>query len=74
MFWHSILDVASFTQHKMPIIRNPFRKQDENVRPATAIPTSNGDKFGSSRSLDLTKEKEPAEYKLSGRFMSAHGQ
>ena len=49
----------------MPIIRNPFRKQDENVRPATAIVTS--DKPASSRSLDLTKEKEPAEYKLSGR-------
>ena len=52
----------------MPIIRNPFRKQDENARPATAIITNGeNNKPHSSRSLDLTKEKETAEYKLSGR-------
>ena len=53
----------------MPIIRNPFRKQDENVRPATA--TNNGaehNKFNgtvSTKPVDI-REKEPTEYQLSG--------
>ena len=51
----------------MPIIRNPFRKQDENVRPATAISNSNGEKPVSTGAIDLAKEKDTPEYKLSGR-------
>ncbi|OQO12158.1 hypothetical protein B0A48_02798 [Cryoendolithus antarcticus] len=48
----------------MPIIRNPFRTKDENVRPATAV---NDEKSGSVRpSLDISREeKARAEYKLS---------
>ncbi len=49
----------------MPIMRNPFRKQDENLRPAT----SGLDKFANgspTKAIDI-KEREPAEYKLSGK-------
>lgn len=47
----------------MPIIRNPFRKQDENVRPTAAV-GENGEKNGSKTSE--IKERDPVEYKLSG--------
>ena len=53
----------------MPIMRNPFRKNDENARPP---PTINGlDKAPSTSSVNKfdvasDKEKEPVEYKLSG--------
>ncbi|TKA65100.1 hypothetical protein B0A55_10037 [Friedmanniomyces simplex] len=50
----------------MPIIRNPFRKQDENVRPAV----TNGIEQKPSVApgvlpVDIQKEKDSAEYKLS---------
>ncbi|KAK0940806.1 hypothetical protein LTR29_007687 [Friedmanniomyces endolithicus] len=50
----------------MPIIRNPFRKQDENVRPAF----TNGIEQKPSvapgvQPVDVQKEKDSAEYKLS---------
>ncbi len=55
----------------MPIIRNPFRKQDENVRPAF----TNGIEQKPSitpgvQSVDVQKEKDSAEYKLSGEHPS----
>ena len=49
----------------MPIIRNPFRKQDENIRPVTGAV----DKLPNgtlTRPIDI-KEKEPVEYQLSGK-------
>ena len=47
----------------MPIMRNPFRKQDENVRPAT----SGVDKPNGTASKPISiNEKESGEYKLSG--------
>ncbi|KAK5123103.1 hypothetical protein LTR85_003301 [Meristemomyces frigidus] len=50
----------------MPIIRNPFRRQDENIRPTAALngvePKING--TPPVKAIDI-KEKEPAEYKLS---------
>jgi hypothetical protein len=51
----------------MPIIRNPFRRQDENVRPATSVAekTSNAT-TAPPKSIDLA-EKQNTEYKLSGR-------
>ncbi|KAK0254773.1 hypothetical protein LTR91_026333 [Friedmanniomyces endolithicus] len=50
----------------MPIIRNPFRKQDENVRPGL----TNGIEQKPSTTpgvqpVDIQKEKDSAEYKLS---------
>ncbi|KAK4547486.1 hypothetical protein LTR36_001143 [Oleoguttula mirabilis] len=52
----------------MPIIRNPFRKQDENVRPAATLNgiehKGNGNGTPPVKPIDI-KEKEPAEYKLS---------
>lgn len=50
----------------MPIMRNPFKKNDENVRPPLAV--HGGDK---SPSINADKqsdgeEKGPVEYKLSG--------
>lgn len=53
----------------MAIIKNPFRKQDENVRPAPTPlanekPTSSS---GSTKQFDVDS-KEPVEYKLSGGF------
>jgi len=49
----------------MPIIRNPFRKQDENLRP----PTANGLEKNESKSSEAINinEKKSAEYKLSGK-------
>ena len=51
---------------KMPFVRNPFRKQDENIRPVTSglDKTSNG----TPTQPVAIKEKEPAEYKLSGEL------
>ena len=53
----------------MPIMRNPFRKQDENLRPAT----SGVDKSvnGTATQPISIKKEEPAEYKLSGMSNSA---
>lgn len=52
----------------MPFVRNPFRKQDENARPG-ASPHQPGEKLvdgiNGTKPIDI-KEKEPAEYKLSG--------
>jgi hypothetical protein len=50
----------------MPIMRNPFRKQDENARPTSGIfeKTSNNT-AAPPKSIDLA-EKQAAEYKLSG--------
>ncbi|WPG99565.1 Hypothetical protein R9X50_00238200 [Acrodontium crateriforme] len=46
----------------MPIIRNPFRKQDENIRPTTAASQlSDG---AASKPVSIA-EKEPVEYQLS---------
>jgi hypothetical protein len=49
----------------MPIMRNPFRKQDENARPTSGIveKTSNN-ATAPPKSIDLA-EKQAAEYKLS---------
>lgn len=47
----------------MPIIRNPFRKQDENVRPA-AVVEENGGKNGSKPNEG--NGRETVEYQLSG--------
>jgi len=49
----------------MPIMRNPFRKQDENARPTSGIfeKTSNNT-AAPPKSIDLA-EKQAAEYKLS---------
>lgn len=49
----------------MPIIRNPFRKQDENARPNVQV--NGSEKDHSAKPIDI---KEPTEYKLSGE--SAH--
>lgn len=51
----------------MPIIRNPFRRQDENVRPTAALTgiEQKGHATPPVKPVDI-KEKEPAEYKLSG--------
>jgi len=46
----------------MPIIRNPFRKQDEHLKPITIEKPVDG-----SRPIEA---KEPTEYKLSGRDLS----
>ena len=53
----------------MPIIRNPFKKNDENVRPP---PTVNGaekppNSSNSSQQFNVN-DKEPVEYKLSGEL------
>lgn len=45
----------------MPIIRNPFRKQDENVRPTVVTDVEKPN--GTAKPVDI---KEPTEYKLSG--------
>ncbi|KAJ9627900.1 hypothetical protein H2203_003119 [Taxawa tesnikishii (nom. ined.)] len=44
----------------MPIIRNPFRKQDENARPNVQV--NGSEKDHSAKPIDI---KEPTEYKLS---------
>lgn len=48
-------------QSSMPIIRNPFRRNDENVRVNSA--NEKADVAVPPRSIDI---KEPTEYKLSG--------
>ncbi|KAI6924837.1 hypothetical protein KC355_g16880, partial [Hortaea werneckii] len=49
----------------MPIMRNPFRKQDENVKPATNDQRLQGTATA-PKEIDISaKEKEPVEYKLS---------
>ena len=50
----------------MPIMRNPFRKQDENARPATANANLEKNDRQRPQAIDISKEKQPAEYKLSG--------
>lgn len=56
----------------MPIIRNPFRKQDENVRPTSTIngveQKVNGNGADGTNPSSI-REKEPAEYKLSGMLL-----
>lgn len=51
----------------MPIIRNPFRKQDENLRP----PNGGVDWMANgtvTKPIDIQeKAKDPVEYKLSGK-------
>lgn len=49
----------------MPIMRNPFRKQDENVRPVTANGDLEKNDHRPPQAIDI-KEKQPTEYKLSG--------
>ena len=52
----------------MPIIRNPFRRQDENVRPnATAAQKPSNGAITPPKSIDLGEKQKDAEYKLSGR-------
>lgn len=46
----------------MPIIRNPFRKQDENQRPGSQTPVPA--EVNGTKPIEI---KEPTEYKLSGR-------
>lgn len=46
----------------MPIIRNPFRKQDEHLKPITIEKPVDG-----SKPIEV---KEPTEYKLSGMDIS----
>jgi hypothetical protein len=49
----------------MPIMRNLFRKQDENTRPAT----SGGERVANgtaTKPIDINEKEQPAEYKLSG--------
>lgn len=48
----------------MPIMRNPFRKQDENTRPVVAGAERQANDT-TTKAIDI-KEKQPAEYKLSG--------
>ncbi|KAK5137406.1 hypothetical protein LTR08_008984 [Meristemomyces frigidus] len=59
----------------MPIIRNPFRRQDENARPATAtsalngveaLPKGAGTPTAKAKAVEIKEqEKQPAEYQLS---------
>lgn len=50
----------------MPIMRNLFRKQDENARPVTASDNlDKTDRAAPPQAIDI-KEKQPTEYKLSG--------
>jgi hypothetical protein len=51
----------------MPIIRNPFRRQDENARPATSVAEKPSNATAPPKSIDLA-EKQNTEYKLSGRL------
>lgn len=48
----------------MPIIRNPFRRQDENARPNAPV-TEKPNATTPPKSIDLG-EKQDTEYKLSG--------
>lgn len=49
----------------MPIIRNPFRRQDENARPNAAVAEKPNATTTPPKSIDLG-EKQDTEYKLSG--------
>ena len=49
----------------MPIIRNPFRRQDENARPNAAVAEKPNATTTPPKSIDLG-EKQETEYKLSG--------
>jgi hypothetical protein len=49
----------------MPIIRNPFRRQDENARPNAAVTEKPNATTTPPKSIDLG-EKQDTEYKLSG--------
>lgn len=55
---------------KMPIMRNPFRKQDENARPTTAGAErqANGE---TTKAIDIKEKQQPVEYKLSGESPAA---
>lgn len=58
----------------MPIIRNPFRKQDENARPTSGVverTTTDNNNAAPPKSIDLG-EKQTTEYKLSGRLHRAN--
>ncbi|KAM0723048.1 hypothetical protein Q7P37_001247 [Cladosporium fusiforme] len=48
----------------MPIIRNPFRRQDENARPTSGVVETTSNKPAPPKSIDLG-EKQSTEYKLS---------
>lgn len=50
----------------MPIIRNPFRRQDENARPTSGVAEKTPNATAPPKSIDLG-DKQSAEYKLSGR-------
>ena len=49
----------------MPIIRNPFRRQDENARPNGTVAEKPNATTTPPKSIDLG-EKQDTEYKLSG--------
>lgn len=49
----------------MPIIRNPFRRQDENARPNGTVAEKPNATTTPPKSIDLG-EKQETEYKLSG--------
>jgi hypothetical protein len=51
----------------MPIIRNPFRRQDENARPNATVVEKPTNASAPPKSIDLG-EKQDTEYKLSGRL------
>jgi hypothetical protein len=55
----------------MPIIRNPFRRQDENARPASGVAEKPFSATAPPKSIDLV-EKQNTEYKLSGRSHRVH--
>ena len=50
------------------LLRNPFRKQDENLRPPLHPAESRSSRDGSVKSSEVSgDDKEPVEYKLSGK-------
>lgn len=49
----------------MAIIKNPFRKQDENVRPQVTQVNSDKKEANGVKQIDIDN-KQPTEYKLSG--------
>jgi hypothetical protein len=55
----------------MPIIRNPFRRQDENARPNATVVEKPANATAPPKSIDLG-EKQDTEYKLSGRSHRAN--
>lgn len=51
----------------MPLMRNPFRNKDENVRVMTnGVDDGNTGLVASPTAI--TKDQKPAEYQLSGQF------